>query len=245
MYKRQVASWHEIYVAGEDEAATIYVGTNYSYPEVCFGSKDDTFIYGHWLFLQSLVDVHGVDIVREIWENAVQYDGFEALSAALEAHGDTIENAMLRYAATNVTRSYPFAERFGSTVWRENTIDAAGPWLFTGLGIQELAMNYYDVQLDGTYTAAFSAASDYMQFVGIGIRGDEADVINLGSEGTFSTQGYDSFVLAVVNLQYDEDVENCEYGAYLFDITESSKGTTSEVTFTLDASNFEPIGSNQ
>lgn len=239
-----IASWHEIYVAGDDEAASIYVSGNYQYPEVCYGSKDDTLIYGHWLFLQSLVDVHGVDIVREIWENAVDYDGFEALSAALEARGDSLENAMLRYAAQNVARAYPYADRFGATVWRENTIDAPGDWTYTGQGIQELAANYFDVQLGGTYAVSFTEGDSTLQFVAIGVRGSDADVIYLGEGGAFSTEGYDAFVLAVVDLRFDEDVEDCQYASYTFTVEESSKGLT-PITFTLDASSFEPIGSNQ
>ncbi len=241
-----IASWHEIYVAGEDEAATIYVSENYSYPEVCFGSKDNTLIYGHWLFLQSLADVHGIDIVRALWESAVDFDGFEALKVALEAQGDSLENVMLRYAAQNVTRTYPYADRFGATVWREETINDTGEWTFTGLGIQELATNYYDVQLDGgSYDVSFADGGDEMQFVVIGIRGDEADIFNLGAGGTFSTDGYDDIVLAVVNLRYDEDVEDCTYESYSFDVNASSKGTLASVTYTLDASNFASIGSAQ
>lgn len=239
-----IASWIEIAVAGEDEAATIYVAENFSYPEVCFGSKDNTLIYGHWLFLQSLADVHGNDIVRSIWESAVDADGFEALTAALAERGDSIENAMLRYAAQNVARAYPFADRFGATVWRENTIDGAGEWTFTGQGIQELAANYYDVQLNGAYAVSFNQGGAGMEFVGIGIRGDQADVMYLGDAGGFNTEGYDAFVLAVVNLNYDEDVEDCSYASYSFNVEESSKNLM-PVTFTFDGALFEPIGSAQ
>lgn len=241
-----IASWHEIYVAEDDEAATIYVADNFSYPEVCFGSKDDTLIYGHWLYLQSLADVHGIDVVRSLWESAVDYDGFEALERALAGYGDSIENSMLRYAAQNVTRTYPYADRFGATVWREETINNTGEWTFTGQGIQELATNYYDVQLGGgAFDVSFADGGEEMQFVVIAVRGDEADIFNLGHAGTFSTDGYDDVVLAVVNLRYDEDVEDCSYESYSFNVSASSKGTSAAPTYTLDASNFAPIGSAQ
>ena len=241
-----IASWIEVYVAADDEAATIYVADNYAYPEVCFGSKDGTLIYGHWMFLQSLVDMHGVDIVREIWENAVDYDGFEALAVTLEAHGDSIEAATLRYAALNVTRGYPYVERFGATVWNENTVDAEGTWTFSGQGIQELATNYFDVQLTpGTYNVGFADGGRDMQFVLIGVTSKGmADIIELGSGGAFTVADYDYVTLAVVNLAYDEDVEDCSYVSYSFDISASS-GNGAAATYTLDASNFEPIGSQQ
>ena len=239
-----VAAWTEIYVAEDDEAATIYVTDSYSYPEVCFGSKDGTLVYGHWMFLQSLVDAHGVDIVRQIWEKAVSNDGFGALEAALTPYGDTIEAAMARYYAQNLVRDYPYVERFNATVWRENVIDNPGSWTFTGQGIQELAANYYDVRLDGTFGMALTGAGRSMQLWAIGIRGDEADVFELGSSGVFDTTGYDHYYLMVFNPMYDEDVEECAYYDYSIEIKPVT-GAARPAVRTINASQFEPIGAGQ
>ena len=45
--------------------------------------------------MQSLADVHGIDVVRSLWESAVDYDGFEALERALA--GETITHLIVTH----------------------------------------------------------------------------------------------------------------------------------------------------
>jgi hypothetical protein len=242
-YYESTATWMETQVAGEDEAATIYVAELYNSPEVCLGSVEGGLMYGTYLFIQSLADAYGEDVVQELWDNIAFEEGFAALEATLDAHDEDIPTAVARYHAQNVARAYPLAERFGATVRLDNTIDDTGTWTSTGDGVQELAVNYFWVDLDeGTYSAELSGDDgENFELFAIGINGDEAEVFALGDSGTFTTEGYDFVYLMVFNPEYDDDVEDCEfYSDYEIEIDESDDDVA-DVVWTFDASNFEEL----
>jgi hypothetical protein len=239
-----IATWLETQVAGDSEQATPYVSSNFEVPEVCFGSKDSTLVYGNWMFIQSLVDAYGPEVVEELWRNAVTYDGFEALDTTVAAFGDDVPTAMSRYFIQNLLRDYALAARFGSSVWRENVINGIDTWGFTGNGVQELASNYFDIQLrPGVYSATLTGSEgNEMQLWGIGIRGNEADSVALGQSGTFSNEGYDFYYLMIFNPTFDEDLDECTfYTDYAIQIGNGS-GTPAPIERTWNASHFEPIG---
>ncbi|MFN8373368.1 MAG: MXAN_6640 family putative metalloprotease [Anaerolineae bacterium] len=237
-----VSTWMETKVAGEFEDATPYVSGNFQYPEICFGYKEDTYVYGHWLFIQSLADAYGDEVVQELWTNAIELDGFDALEQTLEDHGDDIPIAFARYNVQNLLRVYDLADEFDATVWMENVIDDTGRWTFTGNGIQELAANYYQLDLpDGVYNARFrdDSTDGALQMWVIGIDGDNADVIALGDDGSFSSEGYDYVYLMVFNALYDNDLDSCDYYDYEIQIEDGDSAL--DVTYTWDASHFEPL----
>jgi hypothetical protein len=239
-----IATWLETQIAGDNEQATPYVSTNFEFPEVCFGSKESTLVYGHWMFIQSLVDAYGPGVVEELWQNSINHDGFAALEATVSAYGDDIPGVMARYFVQNLVRDYDLADRFGATEWRENVINAAGSWTFTGNGIQELAANYYEVQLPpGIYTATLTGGQgEGMKLWAIGIGGSEAQAFALENGSAFSNEGYDYFYLMVFNPVYDEDVDECTFFTdYAIQIVSGGSNLTPAVQ-TWDASQFAPLG---
>jgi len=239
-----VATWLETQVAGNDEQATPYVKENFQYPEVCFGSKESTLVYGDWLFIQSLADAYGSGVVEELWRNSINLDGFAGLEATVGSHGDSIQTAMSRFYVQNLVRDYELADSFGATEWRENLINATGDWEFTGNGIQELAANYFEVQLaPGTYTASLTGNDGVnMTLWGVGIRGAEADSFDLGNKGNFSTAGFDHFYLVLFNPTYDDDLDECHfYTDYSIQI-DMTNGVIAPVAQTWNASKFAPLG---
>jgi hypothetical protein len=240
-YFESTATWMETQVAGDDEAATIYVADYFQVPEVCFGSPDT--MYGNYLFIQSLVDVHGEEIVHRLWENIAQSDGMQPLEDTLTEYADTVEAAVARYGVQNLVRDYPRTERFDATVWLENTIDDTGDWTFTGNGIQELATNYFLVDLgEGRFNAELEGrAARHMTLWAIGIDGDNADAFSLGNGGTFSTEGYDYVYLMIFNTNYDDNPSDCSYDTRYEIRVRNSNGDLPEVQQTWDASHFEPL----
>lgn len=239
-----IATWLETQIAGDNEQATPYVSTNFEFPEVCFGSKESTLVYGHWMFIQSLVDAYGPGVVEELWLNAVNYDGFAALEATVGKYGDNIPAAMSRYFIQNLVRDYRLADRFGAQPWRENVINGTGSWSFTGNGIQELAANYFEVQLPpDVYTAALTGNQGVgMKLWAIGIRDSEASIFSLESGSAFSNEGYDYFYLMVFNPAFDEDVDECSfYTDYAIQIDAGGSNPAPAVQ-TWNASKFAPLG---
>jgi hypothetical protein len=244
-YYEATAVWMEVITFFKEEDATGYVSYNYEYPELCFGTTadpgDGQLQYGEWLFLQSLSDVHGMEIVPKLWANIGEFEGFEALEKTLERYGDDIPTAVARYRVQNLLRDYDLAGEFQATVWLENTIDAPGRWTFTGEGIQELGANYFAFSMPpGVYQISLSGDNGALLLWAIGIQGTEAVEIPLGRDGLLSTHGYDYVYLMVFNPVYDEDVNDCTYGSYVLDVRLSS-GEGAAATHTWDATNFAPL----
>lgn len=243
-YYESTATWLETQVAGDDQQATIYVSELFQVPEVCFGSEEGGLRYGTYLFIQSLVDAHGDEVVLELWQNIAQVEGFPALEMTLESHGEDIPSAVARFHLQNLVRDYPLADEFGATVWLENTIDDTGDWTFTGNGIQELAANFFEVDLDGGNYSAELTGSDgeNLLLFAIGINGDEAEVRFLDSSGIFTTEDYDNTYLMVFNPQYDDDVAECEFLSDYEISVDDSDDDPADVVLTMNAENFEPLG---
>jgi hypothetical protein len=239
-----IATWLETQIAGDFEQATPYVSTNFEFPEVCFGSKESTLVYGHWLFIQSLVDAYGPEVVEEIWHNAINLDGFAALEATVAAYGDDVPTVMARYFLQNLVRDYELADLFGAQPWRENIINGTGSFSFTGSGIQELAANYYEVQLPpGVYTAALTGSQgSAMKLWAIGVRDSEADAFALDSGGSISNEGYDYFYLMVFNPVFDDDVDECSFNTDYGIRIDSGDSPPASALQILNASEFAPLG---
>jgi hypothetical protein len=239
-----IATWLETQIAGDSEQATPYVSTNFEFPEVCFGSKESTLVYGHWMFIQSLVDAYGPGVVEELWHNAITFDGFAALEATVAAYGDDVPTAMARYFLQNLVRDYDLADRFGAQPWRENIISGTGSFTFTGNGIQELAANYFEVQLpSGVYTARLTGSqSSGMNLWAIGIRDSDADVFALEGGGSFTNDGYDYFYLMIFNPVFDEDVDECGFSTDYAIQIDSGSVPPAAIVQILNASKFAPLG---
>lgn len=246
-YYEATATWMETFTFPLEEDATGYVDDNFTYPEICFGADGDAdptgglLKYGDWMFIQSLVDVHGQQVVNQLWENMVGGQNFAPLEDTLSANGEDIPTAVARYRLQNLVRDYALTSRFGATVWLENTITDVGTWTYSGQGIQELAANYFEVDMQpGTYSVTFSTANPNLQLWGVGIRGQAADAVLLGSSGTFDTSGYDHYYLMVFNTRYDNDIQSCIYDDYSLDI-KAGQGSAPTAVYVWDASQFEPL----
>jgi hypothetical protein len=244
-YYEATATWMETVALVKDEDATGYVEYVYKYPELCFGSEQDIAdglsVYGSWLFIQALEDAHGIEGVQKLWENIANYDGFEALEQTLSYYGEDIAVILPAYHVQNLVRKYALASSFFVTVWLENTIDNVGRWTYTGEGIQELAANYFELRpVPGIYYVGLTNDDGLLNLWGIGVRGQEADVIPLGRGGTVDTVGYDYFYLMVYNPIYDDTVGNCTYYDYSIDIA-AGKGVLNPVARSIDAANFVPL----
>lgn len=244
-YYEATATWMETAALIKDEDATGYVEYVFKYPELCFGSEEDVTggmgVYGSWLFLQALSDRHGSEAVRLLWENIASYQGFEALEHTLEFYGDNLESMVAQYHVQNLIREYDLAPNFYATVWLEESIDDVGRWTFRGEGIQELAANYFQLDLTpGVYYAGLTNDDGLLDLWAVGVRGVEADAIPLGRGGTIDTSDYDYYYLMVFNPVYDDNVNRCEYYDYQLDVT-VGKGATNPVARILDAVNFEPL----
>lgn len=245
-YYEATATWIETVTLPDDQDATGYVSYNYDYPELCFGTladPDDGMLqYGEWLFIQSLVDVHGENIVHDLWDAVADYEGFEVLEETLAHYEESIQQALTRYRLQNLVRDYALAPQFEATVWLENTIRDTGSWTFTGDGIQEFGANYfYFKRPPGFYDIHLMGDGGFLNLWAVGIRGDEAEAFDLRRGGTIDTHGYDYVYLMVFNPVYDDNVDDCSYQGYSLDVQPGSETAQPPIALTFDATHFEPL----
>ncbi len=242
------ASWIEVATFPTDEEASGYLQASMGYPEVCFGagsgSPETNIMYGTWLYIQSLVEAHEPRIVSQLWEQIAERDGFSALETTLNRYGDTLVDSVLRYHLLNLMRRYDVAELLQYTVWLENIINQTGKWQPTGQGIQELGANYFELAtLPGSYELRLTGPMS-LRLYAIGILGDQAEIFDLGSGGTFDNRAYDAAYLMVFNTAFDDDVDQCVYARYDIDVRQSASPSSAAPMQTIDASNFVPPALN-
>lgn len=243
-YFEATATWMETIVFPKNQAAVGYVDYNFDYPELCFGTESDPdglLMYGDWMFMQSLTDAHGHKVVRELWTDIADYDGWAALEQTLAAYEDTIPEALARYRVQNLVRDYKFATYFGNArVYMENNINKVGRWTFSGDGIEELGANYYGLTLEGNYQFSLIEDDNTLELWAVGVRDKQADTFRLGHEGSLSTAGYDHMYLMVFNPSYHDDVNDCSYSSYAIQVTTSKEAGTA-VEQTWNARYFSPL----
>jgi hypothetical protein len=237
------ATWIETQVVPESYRANYFVPDVFNNPHVCFGTDDGYTEYGTYLFIQSLVDMHGVQIVHDLWDNIARYDGFDALEQTMEAYDDDFPSAVARYWLQNLVRAYPLGDYLYATVRLEDTIDELGAWSDPQFGIQELGVDFVQLDLDQAEYSAVLDGSDGENFelFAIGIRGDQAEAFRLESGDSFSTEGYSEFYLMIFNPHYDEDLSACSaYDDFTITLDTASRATA-DVLYTWDTVYFTPL----
>jgi hypothetical protein len=247
-YYEATAVYMETTTLIKEQDATEFVGYNFDYPELCFGTEVTDpgvglLIYGDWLFIQSIVDAHGEEIVQKLWQNIAEYDGFAALEETLARYNDDVPTALARYRIQNLVRDYDLAEAFDATVWLEDIMDDTGRWSFNGEGIQELSANYFELDMrDGVYEIELTRESTDLELWAITVDGDEATAIPLGDGSNVEVARQDYTYIMVFNPAYDDDINDCTYEEYFITVNRVNDDTVStDGSILWDASNFEPL----
>lgn len=232
------ASWIEVATVGSHQDATDYVETDYEQPGLCWTTSENGFDYSQWTLLQSLADVHGEGIVVDIWENAVEHDGFETMEVTLNAVGTTIPEALLRWRAQNFARDYELAELFDRPVALAGTLDSAQRWTSKD-GPQELGANYFELAFDGAHDLRVEGA-DSLELYAMGYGGGSVDVIPLGQGGVVDPSGYEYLGLMVFNRAVPEAPGICTGNMFTLDLSPSTAAAETEAALRFDAPHFEP-----
>jgi Family of unknown function (DUF6055) len=247
-YYEATAVYMETTTLIKEQDATDFIGYNFAYPELCFGTEVTDpgvglLIYGDWLFIQSLVDAHGEEIVQKMWQNIAQYEGFASLEETLARYNDDVPTALARYRIQNLVRDYELAGAFEATVWLEDVIDDTGRWSFNGEGIQELSANYFELDVQhGVYEVELTRESTDLELWAITIDGEEATAIPLGTGGNVEVDRQDYTYIMVFNPAYDDDINDCTYEEYFITVNRVNDETvTTDGSVLWDASNFEPL----
>ena len=230
------ASWTETVTVGVDQDATDYVEVDYASPGTCWTTNQPGFNYSQWTLLQSLADVYGERFIVRIWENAVEYDGFETMSRALESVGTSIPEALKRWRVQNFARDYDLAPRFTRTVDRAGTISRDGTWTSRGR-IEQLGANYVSVTVRAPRTYSVRGAN--LELVGLGRRNGQIEVIPLGRGGVFDASQFEDATLMVFNNATPSAPGQCSGESYSI-TTSAATGPMAEPQYHFSARHFAP-----
>jgi hypothetical protein len=106
----------EVYDAVNDNRQYLGV-SNYRQPEIPLDYGRSPTWYGNWIFLRSVTEDHGADLVRKLWNrlaatNVRNLGDFstEGLQNTLAGYGDSLPDAYARFAAKNQTPGSQYTE---------------------------------------------------------------------------------------------------------------------------------------
>ena len=247
-YLEATASWMETQTFPDSQEADIYIESVFTYPEVCLGADGDAdlggglLVYGAWLFIDSLTQQYGEEIIFELWENVAIFDNWHPLVKTLAAYESDVPAAVAGYHLRNLVRDYALAEIFeDQTVWLEQTITSPGMWSPVGQGVQELGANYFALDLDtGTYRIRPNSTGE-LQLWAVLVEGEAASAVPLDNSGLVEVTDAEHVYLLVFNPAYDDDITACTYQEYTIDVQPTTGTALNQNALLLDATNFLPL----
>lgn len=229
------ATWMEEEVYDEVNDGVNYLPDLFNAPDVCRVS--DVGWYASWLFLRLMSEKYGHDVVRAIWENSRQLDGFDAIDAALEPYGSSLEAESQDFALANLLRDYDEGQEF-PLVALEGQIGEGS--LTPDQGVQSLGADYIRLTARQVVDISLTASGGPLTAFVVGITGSDAQVYEIpGAPLTIDLSPYsDAFV--VVHNDHRVGLEvNCEYESYTITVT-ASGGAPATQPETWSALNFTP-----
>ncbi|MBI5930914.1 MAG: hypothetical protein HY862_16510 [Chloroflexi bacterium] len=241
-YYEATASWMETQAYPIDEAASVYVPTRFEYTDICLGanSEDGLLIYADWLAIDSLAQDYGPEAVQRLWDYVANAEGMAALYGLLEELGTTPQAFIERFAIRNLLLEYSQAPRFERQVYLENAINAPGDWTFGYSGVQELAVDYMELDLQGVYRFTSGQPNISLVVVGIDTTTDSADVFEVGQDGVVDTSNYTKAYVIVLNTDTYDDPTTCTFTDWTVTVADATGETAlAPINGNFDASRFK------
>lgn len=223
------ATWiqDEVYdeVNDADELIAEVVGS----PSTCQFSADP---YAMWIFLRHISENYGHNTVRNMWEQAVNLDGYAVVEAALNQVGTTLDNVIRNFAVSILIRDFKEGVNY-PTVRLEGTLsDSFSP----NAGVEQVGYDFLQINASGINTISLDNRSLTGRVVGI--NGSQADVFDLeNGQVTVNADNYDQLFLVVINANLVSDVSECQGETYTATLNTGGQAGGSPIQF--NAANFE------
>ena len=236
------ASWIETLTSPADQDATGYTQAVLSQPSLCIGTQEEDTgvrIYGEWLLIDSLAQDFGNDAIIRLWESIADFEGMEDFYQFLEALGSTPQEALRNYAVRNLLRAYQLGAVLPATVSVAGVINGTGTIVSDFNGVQEMSAEYVLIRRRGNYTFSIIGNNLSLAVVGIDRGTNQAQVFDLGRNGTVDTSTFDNAYVIVLNnniQSVDTACSTTDWELTILDGTGASPMSANSEIF--DASNF-------
>ena len=239
------ASYIETITFPNDEDATRYVIEVFETPDLCLGNNPRDLprrIYGEWLMIDSIVQDFGEEAHLQIWRDIGVQEGITGFYESLRRLGTTPQEVVERMAVRHLLRDYTMSYRFEDQVTIDSAIEAIGAHRSAGPGVQELAVNFVRIDLDGRYTYTIDQPDLSLYAIGINSERSEARVFDLGQSGTLDNRAFSDTYLIVLNTLEHSSPAVCRHLSWTIFVDEGGSNLIPPLPEVWDARNFRPSG---
>lgn len=191
--------------------------------------------YSVWPFFRYLTDRHDAQLVREIWEQARDFEGVNAVRTALRARGLQLSQEWFGFAQAMLLRDFTDGGDFHPLIPAER-IDAPGT---VQRDVGNLGLEALDVVADGPITLALSGDPGVAVRV-IGLRDRQASVFDfVDGRVVVDAAAFDELVVLVANASDDSGDNACTHVDYRLRVTQG--GEPAQPAEVLDAPKFTSL----
>lgn len=211
------ATWAETYVYPYVRDTNLNLRSAFKSPDTCLLSygghtrlEDAGHWYGMWLLLRFMSEQYGPEMISNIWEQAVLYDGYEAIERALAKQDRTLDEVLRDYTIALLLRDFGFELEY-PTVRLEGLIDGYLSFAPND-GVGQTAADFIEIDLQGV---AEISLWNLDQGVVVGINKDQVDLYYLGDQPlNVDMDVYKHLYLIVLNLERAENERDCRMTDY-------------------------------
>jgi len=226
-----VAMWSESLAYPGESDDVSYVIDYVTGAGDCLSQADP---YSVWPFFRYLTDRHDRDLVREIWEQARDFEGVNAVRAALRARGLILAEEWLGFAQAMLLRDFSAGDDFHPLIPADR-IDAPGS---VQRDIGQLGLEVIAVEADGPITIALSG--DELAARVIGIRDGQAGAFDpVDGVVVVDTAAFDELIVLVTHASDGSSSNACQHVDYRVRITPG--GTPAQPADIIDAPKFTTL----
>jgi hypothetical protein len=191
--------------------------------------------YGMWIYVRFLSEKYESHfVVRDLWEQFIELDGYAAWDALLSTKSTTLEDHFTQFSIALLTRDFAEGDTY-PTVRLEGQLDVGenfGPYN----GVGQMGADYIEIHASEIISISLntSAALDGLL---IGIRDGQAEQLWLkDGQASIDASLYQHLYLIVLNLQRANSEAECEMPGYTLDV--SAGGQPQSASLPQAAVNF-------
>jgi len=211
------STWVETYVWEDIKDSDTHIKAAFKSPDTClldYGGYDRVESAGHWyslwVFLRYLSETFQVTIVRDIWQQVISLNGYDAFEEALALHSTTLDEVFKGYTIALLLHNFDYELDF-PTVRLEGIVEGINSWAPND-GVGQMAADFVEINANGIVEISLWKLE---HGIVVGIQDDIADIYYLQeAKTTIDVDDYDHVYLIVLNLDRARSMDDCRMTPY-------------------------------
>lgn len=168
--------------------------------------EDANHWYGMWIFIRYIAERHGQEVIRSIWEHAVNLDGYEAVESALNQAGTSLDTIIEGFGVALLTRDFEEGSEYPTV--RLDGLISSGHTYQPQDGVAQLGMDFIEIAMEETITISLDSVD--LSGLVIGQDGITISIFNM-PEGRLAVNpsDFEHMYLMVVNNKLALSENDC------------------------------------